>query len=186
MWWLALAAVVFLCAGCASALTTAQQESLEEVQALADATARVYKIPPVKVIVDSAPRFGPQFNLIQVTPQILGADLPVRDVAVASLLAFMIIRPPLPMSEAHERELNRRYFPESNVQAVDILVRVKGLPPAIAVREVHAFLATQARLQQAGRDRPTYLSRTPHPCVDIKALLREFPQSGLGPTESCP
>lgn len=183
---LAVATLMLLCAGCAPALTTAQQDSLDEIQALADAVARAYQFPPVHVRVGPTPRFGHELNLIQVTPAILDAPLPIRDVAAASLLAFMIIRPPPPLSEAHERELYRKTYPESKLKAVDILVRVKGLPPETAARVVHAFLAGRARAQQATRDRPSYQLQTPHPCEELKAFVKAFPQLRLESAEWCP
>jgi hypothetical protein len=181
---IALAALVFTCTGCAS-LTLTQQESLEEIQALADVTARAYQFPPVKVSVGGALLFESDVNLIQVTPAILDAPLPIRDVAVARLLAFMVVRPPKALSAPHEREINQRFYPASNVVAVDILIRVKGLPESTAVREVHTYMAEQARGMQAEKDDPAYRTRIPHPCFQIKAFVREFPRFDLGLPEWC-
>src|SRR5262249_58242876 len=89
MRWLWLTIAVLLCAGCAS-LTPAEQESLEEAQAFADATGRAYRFAPVQIVVSDSDVAWPGVRLIRVTPETLRAPLPMRDLSLALLLAFHI------------------------------------------------------------------------------------------------
>jgi hypothetical protein len=181
--WLWLTISVLLCAGCAS-LTPAEEESLAEAQAFADATARAYRFAPVQVVVSDSDVAWPGVRLIRVTPQTLRAPLPVRDLSIALLLAFQIVNPPTATSEAHYVEINRTVYPERNIAAVDILARVKGLPTRTAVDEVYVYLAGQAR--SAAETSLSQSQRVPQPCEQIDAFIRHYPDYRLGRTSWCP
>ena len=165
---LSLAVVVLVSAGCAT-VTPLHEESLAEVQSFADEVSRVYQFPPVQMAVGDKPEGYYRIRVLKVTPAILDAPLPVRDVAVALLLAFWLIQPPEPMSEPQEVEINRRAYPEMNVAAVNILARVKGLPEGIAVRGVHAYLAAQA--DGLAEKRLSWRRTVPHPCDQLKKFI---------------
>jgi len=181
--WLWLTIAVFLCAGCAS-LTPAEEESLAEAQAFADATARAYRFAPVQIVVSDSNVAWPGVRLIRVRPETLRAPLPARDLGLALLLAFQIVKPPTARSESHDLEINQKVYPERNIAAVDILARVKGLPTRTAVDEVYAFLAGQAR--SAAENRLTQGQRVPQPCEQLDAFIRHYPDYRLGRTSWCP
>ena len=183
MGWLSLATIVLVCVGCAS-LTPAEEESLAEVQAFTDVTARAYKLSPVQVAVSDSPVAWPGHGLIRVTRETLTAPLPIRDVAIAILLGFQVVQPPKPMSEPHEVEINRRVYPQSNEVAVDILASVKGLPQGIAVKGVYAYLAGVA--QGVAEKRLSPAPRIPHPCEQIRAFILRFPEYRLDNPRWCP
>ncbi len=183
MKWVWLTTCVLLWAGCAS-LTPAEEESLAEVRAFAEAAARAYGFPPVEIVVSDGNVAWPGYRLIRVTRETLAAPLPARDLGIALLLAFQIVEPPPPRSEAHEEEINRRVYPERNVAAVDVLARVKGLPQRTAVGEVHAYLAQRAR--DAAENRLSQPQRVPQACVQLLAFIQRYPEYGLGHTSWCP
>ncbi len=181
--WLRLTTCLLFCAGCAS-LTPAEEESLAEVQAFADATARVYGFSPVQIVISDSDVAWPGHRLIRITRQTLADPLPDRDLGIALLLGFQVVEPPPPISGPNEAEINRKVYPARNVAAVDILARVKGLPDRIAVDEVHAFLVQQARGQ--AENRLSRRERVPQPCEQLQAFIMRYSDYGLGRTTWCP
>lgn len=169
----AAAALVLLAAGCATAsLGPAEEDSLLEVQAFADAIVRTYQIRPVRIVHGETTVFWGDFGVMNVNRAILTAPLPIRDASIARLLAFAVLQPPTPQSAPDEAEINRRLYPERNAVAVDILTRVKGLPRAIAVGSVLAFIEAQARA--VAEKRLAVPERVPHPCDERRWFVERF------------
>jgi len=177
-----LLAAALVLTGCAS-MTPVDTDALAEVQAFADAIAREYSFPAVQVAVREGSSTWGRIPLVGISHAVLVAPLPIRDAQVARLLAFWVIKPPEPRTEAQEEEINRSLYPARNVVAVDILTRVKGVPEPIAAATVHVILAGMARGVAEKEIAPTL--RAPHPCAQLLAFIARFPNYQLNRTPWC-
>jgi hypothetical protein len=179
-------AAALLSAGCVS-LTPAQESTLAELQAFADATARFHQRDPVKIGVWErleAGAGGTYFgghNLIIIPKDVLGASAPARDVIMAHELGHWLLRHDFRVRGEPAREAMEH---DANEAAVVILIQVKRIPEAVAVRLMHAYLAASARDHATQKAEP--LAGHGHPCEEVAHLIARFPQYRLARTESCP
>jgi hypothetical protein len=166
-----------LAAGC-STLTPAQDRSLDEVRAFADATARRYGLPAIHVLVShnpNSPVGAYRRGFFAVNRLVLGSEF--RDAIVAHELAHYVLGHDAPLTgatpESRLREREQREL-EANAKSVEILARVKPVPEDQALRLAYEYLLNvHRRLQRsAGED---LLGHRP-PCDEIADLLGRFPQ----------
>lgn len=181
-----VAIAVLIFAGCASigADDDRAAESLTEIQALADATARAYGFAPVRVVLRASSGSWTAIRQMDVSPRLVNAPLPDRDAHAAMLLAFWVVKPPDVRSEAHEIQVNRQIYPERNAAAVEILTAVKGLPTSTAIDAVHAVLAAQAQAVADKQSAP--IRNAPHPCEQLAAFVDRFPRHRFERVGACP
>ena len=170
-------AVCALTAGCVS-LTPLQQRGADEVRDMADATARVYGVRRIAVLVgDNIEGVGGTYHrgLFTVTTSMLTSRH--RDSIVAHELAHYLLdhdRPfagTLALDWQREQELREL---EANAKAVEILVRVRGLTEEQALRVVYDHLLAFNRLVVERRTVIPWGHRAP--CEEIADLLRRFPR----------
>lgn len=166
-----------LAAGC-STLTPAQDRSLDEVRAFADATASRYGLPPIHVLVSHNPESpvgAYRRGFFAVNRLVLGSQF--RDAIVAHELAHYVLGHDAPLTspagEARLREREQREL-EANAKSVEILAWVKPMPEEQALRLVYGYLLNVHRrlLRSPGED---LLGHRP-PCDEIADLLGRFPQ----------
>jgi hypothetical protein len=169
-----------LAGGCFS-LTPAQNQSLGEVRAFAEATTREYGLLPIHVLVSHDPESpvgAYRRDFFAVNPLVLGSEY--RDAIVAHELGHYVLGHDAPLTgatpEARRREREQREL-DANAKAVEILRRVHGLPEDQALRLVYRYLLNvHRRLQRApGED---LLGHRP-PCEEIADLLARFPQQAV-------
>jgi len=179
-----LSTVLLACAGCAVALTPAEEDSLAEVQAFADATTRAYKVRSVKIALGGeATVIYAEFGVMSVGRATLTAPLAVRDASIALMLGFAVLPEAPPTSAGRAEAANRTRYPERNAAAVDILTNVKGLPIRVAVHEIHESLAA---LAQAVKNKQVSVSpQVPHPCEQMQAFVRRFARYQLEGAPAC-
>jgi hypothetical protein len=172
-------ALALLCAGCVS-LTPAQQRGAEEVRALADATARAYRVPRIAVVVgDNIEGVGGTYRqgLFTITTSMLTSRH--RDSIVAHELAHYLLdhdRPrtgTLALEWQREQELREL---QANAKAVEILARVRRLPEEQALSLVYDHLLSFHRLVAERRTVIPWGHRAP--CLEIADLLGRFPRHG--------
>jgi hypothetical protein len=168
-------AVALLAAGCAS-LTPAQQRGAEEVRALADATARAYRVPRIAVVVGpNVEGVGGTYRqgLFTITTSMLTSRH--RDSIVAHELAHYLLGHDRPLAGTlaieWQREQELREL-EANAKAVEILARVRRLPEEQAVSLVYDHLLSFHRLVEARRTVIPWGHRAP--CVEMADLLGRF------------
>jgi hypothetical protein len=174
--WAGLAAAALL-AGC-STLTPAQDRSLDEVRAFADATARVYGLPAIHVLVSHNPESpvgAYRRGYFAVNRLVLGSEY--RDAIVAHELGHYVLGHDAPLAgdtpEARQRDRERREM-DANAAAVDILIRARQVPEDQALRMVYSYLINvHRRLQRAPAE--DLLGHRP-PCEEIANLLGRYPQ----------
>lgn len=174
-----LAATLLFCAvaaGCVS-LTPAQQRGADEVRAMADATARVYRVRRIAVLVGgNVDGVGGTYRrgLFTITTDMLTSRH--RDAIVAHELAHYLLDHDRPfagtLSLDWQREQELREL-DANAKAVEILMRVRGLPEAEALRIVYEHLLAFNRLVVARRTVIPWGHRAP--CEEIADLLSRFP-----------
>ena len=166
-------------AGCASlTLSPHQEQSLTEIRAMADETARLYKMFRISVLVGpDIQGVGGRYRqgLFTVSTPMLQSRH--RDSLVAHELAHWVLghdRPtPGPTLLDYQRQNEEREF-EANAKAVEILVRVKRISEEQALRVVYDHLLG---FHRAVMERRTVIpwGHKP-PCEEIADLLGRFPQ----------
>jgi hypothetical protein len=165
-----------LLGGCA-ALTPPQRQSLAEVRALAEATARVYGRPPIHLFVSHAPDAPPgsyRRGFFSVSTQVLASTF--RDAIVAHELAHYVLGHEEALRGATSVELERDYQQrelDANAKGVEILMRVAGMSEARALRTMYSYLLGV----QWALERSPHLNLRGHkpPCEEIADLLSRFP-----------
>lgn len=172
-----LVMVAALAAGC-STLTPAQDRSLDEVRAFANATAQRYGLAPIHVLVSHNPESPVgvyRRGFFAVNRLVLGSEF--RDAIVAHELAHYVLGHDAPLTgpagEARRREREQREL-EANAKSVEILSGVKQMPEEQALRQVYGYLLNVHRrlLRAPGED---LLGHRP-PCDEIADLLGRFPR----------
>jgi len=172
-----LVATAALAAAC-STLTPAQDRSLDEVRAFADATARRYGLLPIHVLVShnpDSPVGSYRRGFFAVNRLVLSSEF--RDAIVAHELAHYVLGHDAPLAgatnEARRREREQREL-DANAKAVEILAWVHTVPEDQALRMVYSYLLNvHRRLQRSpGED---LLGHRP-PCDEIADLLGRYPQ----------
>jgi hypothetical protein len=167
---------LLLLAGCGT-LTPPQRESLAEVRALAEETARVYGRPPIHLLVSHDPHAPPgsyRRGFFAVSSQVLTS--PFRDAIVAHELAHYVLGHEEPLHGATSEELERDYQQrelDANAKAVEILTRVGGMTEVRAIKTIYNYLlGIRWALERYPR-----LDLRGHkpPCEEIKDLLGRFP-----------
>ncbi len=169
--------VVLLLAGCAT-LTPAQEQSAAEVKALADRTARLYGLQPVRLLVSHNPEDPPgsyRRGFFSVSTITLTSTF--RDAIVAHELAHYVLGHDAPLRGASAGEQERDYQQrelDANAKGVEILVRVAGFSEARALRTMYEYLDGV----QWALDRYPRLNLRGHrsPCEEIADLLARFPR----------
>jgi hypothetical protein len=171
--------LALLTAGCVS-LTPAQQRGAEEVRALADATARAYRVPRIAVVVgDNIDGVGGTYRrgLFTLTTSMLTSRH--RDSIVAHELAHYLLDHDRPLAGTlaleWQREQELREL-EANARAVEILARIRRLPEEQALSLVYDHLLSFNRLVAARRTVIPWGHRAP--CAEIADLLGRFPKHG--------
>ncbi|MGH7385710.1 MAG: ImmA/IrrE family metallo-endopeptidase, partial [Candidatus Rokuibacteriota bacterium] len=138
-----LVTVTALAAGC-STLTPAQDRSLEEVRAFADATAHRYDLPPIHVLVShdpASPVGSYRRGFFAVNRLVLNSEF--RDAIVAHELAHYVLGHDAALAGAtalaRQREREQREL-DANAKAVEILAWVRKVPEDQALRMVYSYL----------------------------------------------
>jgi len=176
--WLALLVATAALAAACSTLTPAQDRSLEEVRAFADATAHRYGLLPIHVLVSHNPESpvgSYRRGFFAVNELVLRSEF--RDAIVAHELAHYVLGHDAPLAgvtqDARRREVEQREL-DANAKAVEILAWVRQVPEDQALRMVYSYLLNvHRRLQRSpGED---LLGHRP-PCDEIADLLRRYPQ----------
>jgi hypothetical protein len=164
-------------AGCVS-LTPAQQRGADEVRALAQETARAYRVPRISVVVgDDVAGVGGTYRqgLFTITASMLTSRH--RDSIVAHELAHYLLGHDRPRTGTlaldWQREQEVREL-DANAKAVEILTRVRQLPEEQALSLVYDHLLSFHRLVERGRTVIPGGHRPP--CVEIADLLARFPR----------
>jgi O6-methylguanine-DNA--protein-cysteine methyltransferase len=175
---LAFALVVCaLAAGCVS-LTPGQRRGADEVRAMADDMARVYGVRRIAVLVgDDMDGVGGTYRrgLFTITTSMLTSRH--RDSIVAHELAHYLLDHDRPLAGTlsldWQREQERREL-DANAKAVEILMRVRGLPEEQALRIVYDHLLAFNRMVVERRTVIPWGHRAP--CEEIADLLGRFPR----------
>lgn len=166
-----------LLAGCAS-LTPAQEQSVAEIEAFADRTARLYSLPPIPVLISHNPRsLAGSYRRGFFSVNALTLMSSFRDAIVAHELAHYVLGHDAPLRgpalEGYEREQQEREL-QANAKAVEILTLAGGLDEERALKTVYLYLLgvhwaleRYPRLDLAGHKPP---------CEEIADLLGRFPQ----------
>ncbi len=173
---IALALALLLLAGCAT-LTPTQEESLAEVRALTNETARAYGRPPIHLLVSHNPQAAPgSYSGGFFSVSALSLTSPFRDAIVAHELAHYVLGHEAPLRGSttveRERDYQQREL-DANAKAVEILTRVAGMSEVRALRTMYTYLAGV----QWARERYPRLDLRGHkpPCEEIGDLLSRFP-----------
>ena len=162
-------------AGCVS-LTPAEEHAVAEVRAIADDTARVYGVSRISVLVGSnIEGVGGTYRrgLFTISTPMLRSRH--RDSVVAHELAHYLLDHDRPLSGTlaldWQREQERREL-DANAKAVEILVRVRGVPEEQALSLIYDHLLAFNRLVVAERTVIPWGHRPP--CEEIADLLGRF------------
>lgn len=168
--------LVLVAAGCAS-LTPPQETSAAEIRALADETARIYRVARIYVLVgNDVSNIGGTYRQGMITistPMLLSRH---RDALIAHELGHYLLGHDTPLHgttraarqvEQQEREL------AANAKAVEILTRASRRSEAEALRAVYDHLHAFHRALSAGRGLVPWGHLAP--CAEIGDLLARFP-----------
>jgi hypothetical protein len=144
-------------------------------QRLADQIAELYRVSPVKVVVE--PLAAGQGALIRgngvmtLSPETLGFPEQIRDAYLAHEMAHWILGhvagPSVTVSEQQQREI------DADVRAVEILMRSKSLTQTQAFAAVYAQQMASKQTLDEGKTVP--LASHPDPCRKMSALLVAYP-----------
>ena len=169
--------VMALTGGCVS-LTPTQQRGADEVRAMADELARVYKVRRIAVLIgDNVEGVGGTYRhgLFTITTSMLTSKY--RDQIVAHELAHYLLDHDRPLAGTlsldWQREQELREL-DANAKSVEVLMRVRGLAEDAALRRVYDYLLAWNRLVAARRTVIPWGHRAP--CEEIAELLGRFPQ----------
>jgi hypothetical protein len=182
---LALVLSVLACAagGCVS-LTPAERDTVGDVQRFADATARAYGLPRIPVTIQPSTNLGiggvyRQGNFFLNVTMLESGHLTA---VVAHELGHYVLghEPTSGVSMAELVRAQETRELDANAKAVEILMRVKGMPRPQAVRTIVVFLLTVQNAQSHGQP-PTQGHRPP--ADEIADLLARFPE-GAAPAIS--
>ena len=175
--WIALGLVALALGGCVT-LTPAQQESADQVRALADRTAQVYGLAPIHLLVTQNPNDPPgSFRPGYFAVSTITLTSKFRDAIVAHELGHYVLRHDRPLRGATSDELEREYQQrelDANAKGVEILIRVGGLSEARALRTMWEYLA--GVLWTLDRYPRMDLRGHKSPCEEMADLLTRFPK----------
>lgn len=164
-------AFVLLLAGCVT-LTPTQELSVEEIRTFADATARAYGLPRPYILPGDFPNAGATWQRGTLTVNLSTLRSPNRDAIIAHELGHMVLRHEDRLRATTQldarREQEQREV-DANAAAIEILVRVKGVNEADALRAFHRYLA-------GAHARGAWATGHTTPCEEIADLLRRFPR----------
>ncbi|HEV8585105.1 MAG TPA: hypothetical protein VGT02_09060 [Methylomirabilota bacterium] len=162
--------------GCVT-LTPAQEQSVSEIRAFADETARVYGVSRISVLVGSnIEGVGGSYRRGFFTVSTPMLNSRHRDSVVAHEMAHYLLDHDRPLAgtmmydwtrEQEQREL------AANAKAVEVLVRVRRLPEERALSLVYDHLLSFNWL--VGEKRTVIPWGHLHPCEEMVDLLRRFP-----------
>jgi hypothetical protein len=148
------------------------------VRALARETARLYGRPPIHLLVSRDPDSPPgSFRHDYFTVSAITLTSTFRDAIVAHELAHYVLGHDAPLhgasEEQQEQDYQRREL-DANAKAVEILVRVRGMTEARALRTMYDYLSGV----QWALDRYPRMDLRGHrtPCDEIADLLARFPR----------
>src|SRR5262249_20661849 len=175
--------LVFVAAGCVS-LTPVQQDTVAEVHRFADATAAAYGLVRIPLTIQAGPIPGiggvyRQGNFYLNADMLDSGHLTA---VVAHELGHCVLGHE-PISGVSMAEVLRAQEPkelDANAKAVEILMRVKGMPQAQAVRTIVVFLRSVENAQARGQ--PNAAGHLP-PAEEIADLVRRFPPAST-PSET--
>ncbi|HXJ83835.1 MAG TPA: hypothetical protein VMS64_34760 [Candidatus Methylomirabilis sp.] len=172
-----LALLALVLTGCAT-LTPAQEQSVAEVRAMADRTARLYGLPPIHLLVSHNPQDPPgSFRRGYFTVSTLTLTSSFRDAIVAHELGHYVLRHDTPFAGASSAEIERDYQQrelDANAKGVEILIRAGGFSEARALRTMWEYLSgVQWALERYPR---MNLRGHKTPCEEIADLLVRFPR----------
>jgi len=174
---LSVVSVVVLAVGCVS-LTPAQQNRAAEVQRFADATTQAYGMMSVRITVQASNRLGiggvyRQGNLYLNADALDSAHLTAL---VAHELGHYVLghEPTSGVSMAELVKAQEIRELDANAEAVKILVRVKGMPRAQAVRTMVVYLRSAQNAQSRGT--PNAPGHRPA-AEEIADLIARFPET---------
>jgi hypothetical protein len=163
-------------------LTAEQTKSLEELRQMARGTKEVYKLlTSINVVVRPLATSGltsyqgvgmrTYLGDITVDPNVLGS--PHRLALMGVTLASIVLRAPSTATTLAEADQERQQKTrDNNAKAVEILVKVKGLPETEALRLVYVWLLARHRASSVRPAPSTGLA----PCEQIRDLLARSPQ----------
>jgi hypothetical protein len=175
---LCVVSVVVLIGGCVS-LTPAQQDRAAEVQRFADATTQAYGVMPVRVTVQASNRLGiggvyRQGNLYLNADTLDSGHLTAL---VAHELGHYLLghEPTSGVSMAELLKVQESRELDANAEAVEILVRVKGMPRAQAVRTMVVYLRSAQNAQSHGTPNAPGHRPAAEEIADLIARFAESP-----------
>jgi len=161
--------------GCVS-LTPAEKDTVGDVQRFADATAKTYGLPRIPVTIQPSTNLGiggvyRQGNFFLNVAMLESGHLTA---IVAHELGHYVLghEPTSGVSMAELVRAQEIRELDANAKAVEILMRVKGMPRPQAVRTIVVFLLTVQNAQSRGQ--PLTQGHRP-PAEEIADLLARFP-----------
>lgn len=170
-----------LAGGCVT-LTPAQQDTVADVQRFADATAAAYGLMRIPVTVQAATNLGiggvyRQGNFYLNANMLDSGHLTA---VVAHELGHYVLghEPTSGVSMAEILKAQEVRELDANAKAVEIMVRVKGMPQPQAVRTLVVFLRSALNAQNRGQ--PNAPGHRP-PSEEIADLLARFPEAPAPP-----
>ena len=174
---LCVLSVVVLVGGCVS-LTPAQQDRAAEVQRFADATTQAYGMMPVRVTVQASNRLGIGGVYRQGNLYLSGDALDsghLTALAAHELGHYLLGHEPISgVSMAEFVKAQERRELDANAKAVEILMRVRGMPRAQAVRTMVVYLRSAQNAQSHGT--PNAPGHRPA-AEEIADLIARFPET---------
>lgn len=171
-------ALALAAAGCLT-LTPGQQERAAEVRRFADATADAYRVPRLRLTIERATNLGigaryGQGN-VYLNVRMLGSvhlDAVVAHELGHYLLGHDALASGIVTQADWQRVQEEREL-DANAKAVEILVRVRGLPQAEAVQAVVKLLQAASRAVDGGGAVPAGHRQ---PGAEIADLRARFPE----------
>jgi len=166
--------LLLLLTGCTT-LTPAQQESVEAAQRFLDQTSKAYGVQRVTLMLGSAGR-GEAATIRAGGLVTMGYEYltypDVRDTILAHEMAHLILghlnRHANSYDENQQREI------DADIEAVEILQRVRGMTEPRAFSLVAAYALTLKKGVDSGS--LAFRSGHPPPCRKVEALIKAYPR----------